>query len=82
MLFFSPDIGEALEVDFDAVQHPDDLALLLEKTGDVPCECQHYFLYCGYHLFEVSTLCVTLLSVRLQDISLLVLLCRLFGKNG
>lgn len=64
------DIGEALEVDFDAVQHPDDLALLLEKTGDMPCECQRYFLYCGYRLFEVSSLCVTVLSVGLQDISL------------
>lgn len=36
--FSFSDIGEALEVDFDAVQHPDDLALLLEKTEDKPCE--------------------------------------------
>ncbi|KAK7112145.1 WW domain-binding protein 11-like [Littorina saxatilis] len=30
------DVGETLEVDFDAVQHPDDLAILLEKTAEAP----------------------------------------------
>lgn len=32
------DIGDTLDVDLDAVQHPDDLALLLEKTSEPPAK--------------------------------------------